>query len=378
MNVLRKVGDYYGVARYLARHLCPEGTSKPRERTYAVNFSKWKRPLLEKMFPDRKFYYIPNLFRDGFFRRLHRWLGARSIFIWGMHCGDDVDKLIRDTGMDVLRFEDGFIRSVGLGSQHVPPLSWCLDTKAMHYNSRRPTRLDEILANHDFENDHDLMQEARECIELLRLHSISKYNLPFGPLDEARFAKDKKRVLCLGQVEDDQSIEFGANRTIRNTDLVRLAAQENPDAEVIFKVHPDYLAGKRKPLSNIDEVADLCTIIGNETPLHSLFGRVQRVFTITSLAGFEALMHSVPVTALGMPFYAGWGLTDDRQKVPEWRGRQLSFEQVFAGSYILYPVYLTPGTMEPCTLRETIKRIREQLAKQRSTEKSQSMAGTSP
>ena len=33
--------------------------------------------------------------------------------------------------------------------------------------------------------------------------------------------------------------------------------------------------------------------------------------TMTSLAGFEALLRGKPVTTHGQPFYAGWGLTED-------------------------------------------------------------------
>ncbi|MCK7513769.1 MAG: hypothetical protein MZV70_63660 [Desulfobacterales bacterium] len=38
---------------------------------------------------------------------------------------------------------------------------------------------------------------------------------------------------------------------------------------------------------------------------------VDEVHTLTSLAGFEALLRGKRVVAYGQPFYAGWGLTTD-------------------------------------------------------------------
>jgi capsular polysaccharide export protein len=39
--------------------------------------------------------------------------------------------------------------------------------------------------------------------------------------------------------------------------------------------------------------------------------------TMTSLSGFEALMHGKRVFCYGMPFYAGWGLTQDEHQIPD-------------------------------------------------------------
>ena len=44
-------------------------------------------------------------------------------------------------------------------------------------------------------------------------------------------------------------------------------------------------------------------------------GWADRIETMTSLAGFEALIRDKPVGVHGMPFYAGWGLTDDRHPI---------------------------------------------------------------
>ena len=60
--------------------------------------------------------------------------------------------------------------------------------------------------------------------------------------------------------------------------------------------------------------------------------------TLTSLTGFEALLRAIPVWTYGRPFYAGWGLTQDRLDCPR-RGRQLSLDELVAGTLLRYPRY---------------------------------------
>jgi len=46
------------------------------------------------------------------------------------------------------------------------------------------------------------------------------------------------------------------------------------------------------------------------------------------------------VVTFGQPFYAGWGLTDDKNPVAR-RDRQLSLDELVAGVLILYPSYVS-------------------------------------
>jgi capsular polysaccharide export protein len=55
-----------------------------------------------------------------------------------------------------------------------------------------------------------------------------------------------------------------------------------------------------------------------------------------------------------MPFYAGWGLTDDRISCTR-RVKQRTVEEVFAAAYILYSRYANPFTFEPSSLEETMR-----------------------
>jgi len=85
------------------------------------------------------------------------------------------------------------------------------------------------------------------------------------------------------------------------------------------------------------------------------------VHTLTSLLGFEALLRGRPVVTYGAPFYAGWGLTEDRLAFPR-RSRQLSLEQLIAGALILYPAYVDPQTRLACEVETVIERLAEARA----------------
>ena len=63
--------------------------------------------------------------------------------------------------------------------------------------------------------------------------------------------------------------------------------------------------------------------------------------------GFEALLLGKSVYCFGMPFYAGWGLTQD-SKPCERRNVQVSLAQLVAAALICYPRYLDPVTRLPC------------------------------
>ena len=75
--------------------------------------------------------------------------------------------------------------------------------------------------------------------------------------------------------------------------------------------------------------------------------------TMTSLAGFEALLRGKPVWTFGRPFYAGWGLTNDALEFTR-RSRRLSIDQLVAGALIVYPIYIHPPTGLPCEAEDLV------------------------
>jgi capsular polysaccharide export protein len=125
-------------------------------------------------------------------------------------------------------------------------------------------------------------------------------------------APARRRVLVCGQVEDDRAMALGG-AGVSNLALLRAARVMEPGAEIIWRPHPDVEAGHRRGAVDADGLADRVVCGGS---LSALLRQVDAVHVICSLAGFEALMHGVPVVTHGAPFYAGWGLTRDLGPVP--------------------------------------------------------------
>jgi len=242
-----------------------------------------------------------------------------------------------------LRLEDGFLRSVGLGVDGAPPLSIVLDDRGIYYDSTKPSRLEAMLNWHgprDPLAEHASLERARRMIAEIRRHGLSKYNdsPPVAQLDLGD--EERPRVLVVDQTAGDMSITCGGLTEADYPRILDAALAENPHAEIIVKTHPDVLAGKRRgcvPQLEHDRV----TYLAQHCHPFALFEQVERVYVGTSQLGFEALLADKPVSVFGKPFYAGWGITDDRSDVQR-RARERSLEEVFAAAYLLYPRYRHP------------------------------------
>ena len=81
---------------------------------------------------------------------------------------------------------------------------------------------------------------------------------------------------------------------------------------------------------------------------------VDEVHTLTSTVGFEALMRNKPVFTYGLPFYAGWGLTQDWLDC-ERRTATRTLEELVYAVLIEYPTYLNPKTGEYTTALNAAK-----------------------
>ena len=261
-------------------------------------------------------------------------------------------------GERLWRVEDGFIRSLGLGVNFAPAASLVVDPLGMHYDPARPSQLENILAETDF--PPALLARAAALRGRITAANITKYNLAETP-PPLPATPGRRRILVVGQVEDDASIRHGAGRVRSNAHLLAAARAAEPQAFIIYKPHPDVQTGYRRgylPTREARRHADMVVTAGN---IGTLLAQMDALHSITSLAGFEALLRGVAVTTWGAPFYAGWGLTDDREPPPR-RGRRLSLDALVAGCLILYPRYQDPITQLPCTPELLLDRLAEPAA----------------
>ena len=312
--------------------------------TAALGFAYWKRPTVAPLL----------------------WNGLEAPFQRGMPVLADGDRLavwrsrlsaaqVRALGnRPVLEVEDGFLRSAGLGADCVPPLSISVDGDGVHFDPTRPSGIERLLQDGVF--PADLVERAAALRQAIVAAGLSKYErgtvaaLP-------RPGGVRRHVLVPGQVEDDRAVTSGGALS-SNLELLRRArAEAGPDAFLIYKPHPDVLAGHRKGLIAPADMATLADQVETAASMAALIAMVDELHVNSSLAGFEALLRGKPVTVHGVPFYAGWGLTTDRGPVPARRTARRTLDELVAAAYLLYPRYLDPETGLPCPAEVLVRRL---------------------
>jgi len=252
--------------------------------------------------------------------------------------------------------EDGFIRSLGLGVNDAPSFSIVEDDSGIYYDATQPSKLENILNTYDFNADATLLQTAHDAMTLIRDHHISKYN------NAPHIAKDyfeqdeKQKVIVIAQTAGDTSLEYGLAEKFTTKQMIDDAINENPHSSMYIKIHPDVLSGKKSSDISIDEIPHICTVIDEDVNPISLLKHFDKVYTKTSGMGMEALILGLEVVCYGLPYYAGWGLTKDKQ-ICDRRQKSLKIEELFTGAYILYTQYYNPYTQKQSNLIDVIQTI---------------------
>lgn len=255
-------------------------------------------------------------------------------------------------GVKLYRVEDGFVRSVGLGAEFARPMSWVLDSQALYFDATQVSDLETQLNNVSLTKQQT--KRAESLIELLLRTDVSKYNTGAG--DWTRPTSAKHVILVPGQVESDASIQRGSPELKTNLSLIKAVRSANPQAYVVYKPHPDVVAGAREQGSDEHSCFQIADEVITDVPIQTLFKQVDEVHTMTSLAGFEALLRGLKVTCYGIPFYAGWGLTHDYINC-ERRSRNLGLSDLVYCALIHYPMYIHPLGKGQCEVEEVIEYI---------------------
>jgi capsular polysaccharide export protein len=284
-------------------------------------------------------------------RRARRQGGA--VGVWAATMPPGLPARCAAAGVPLVQMEDGFIRSAGLGVLLTPAASLVLDGTGMHFDAAAPGDLARILATAAF--DPALLARAAALRQALTAAGVTKYNLQ-GALPRLDLPRDRPVVLVAGQVEDDAAMLRGGAAIRTNLDLLRAVRAAEPDACILFKPHPDVESGMRRGAVPAAAAGALADRVVSGVPIGPLYGQVQAVHSIASLAGFEALLRGLRVATWGRPFYAGWGLTEDHDPPPG-RARRLSLDALVAAALILYPRYRDPVTGLPCPPEVLLERL---------------------
>ncbi|MCW2394178.1 MULTISPECIES: hypothetical protein [unclassified Sphingobium] len=316
----------------------------------AFGFAHWKRDTVDPLLWAGS--AVP--FRPANPAALRDLKSSDAIAVWKARVPPALLAEIEAGPWPVMEVEDGFIRSAGLGADCVPPLSIIVDDLGVHYDPTRPNRLEEMLAQGT--PSPDMLARARRLREWLVREAVSKYGIGRAATLPRRGGQ-KRHLLAVGQVEDDRSVQFGGGAVQSNLELLRRVRAGAPDAWIVYRPHPDVEAGHRRGAIPTNIALELANEIDPGSPISALIAMADEVHVITSLAGFEALLHGTSVTTHGMPFFAGWGLTNDLGPSLPRRNRALTLDALTAHVLIQYPRYLDPVTNLPCTAEILVMRL---------------------
>ncbi len=276
-----------------------------------------------------------------------------SVFAgWGRkRSGALAERLAARDGMPFWLLEDGFLRSFGTGDCF-PPLSLVVDDRGIYYDCTRPSELESRLAS-----EVDVLQGRLPAVQRARRlildHYLSKYNhMPLASSD-LFCATDRKRVLVVDQTFGDLSIRYGAADEGSFRAMLDAACAENPNARIYVKTHPETSSGRKRGYLTDVSTDDRIVVLRDAINPLSLIEQMDHVYVVTSTMGFEALLAGKRVTCFGLPWYAGWGATDDRQRCSR-RTRSRSVDELFAAAYFDYTHYLNPVTRQAGTIFDVI------------------------
>ena len=292
---------------------------------YLVGFSLWKRAFMQRfcghLAVRLKFVNKPP----------PKLQSNEQVLVWGAKYPEL---------NNVIRVEDGFIRSNGLGSNLCRPSSLSIDPLGIYFDSRSPSQLEQLLNNNELGKAE--LKRGQTLIASLKSNGVSKYNVGTTAVFKPPVTT-KPIILVVGQVDGDASILTGSAQIRSNEALLWAVREARPDAYIIYKPHPDVVAGYRGGV-----ISEACQaqcvnsqVVGLSLP--GLFPHIAEMHTMTSLSGFEALVQGVSVVTWGQPFYAGWGLTQDMNP-PARRERKLDLATLVFHTLVSYPRYLDWST----------------------------------
>jgi capsular polysaccharide export protein len=226
-----------------------------------------------------------------------------------------------------------------------------LDDMGYYYDARQPSRLERTLNDPSFQLTDEQRRRARALIDRVVAENITKYNKYAGAA--AKFEVENDAILVVGQKGGDASIHFAGANNRSFDDMLDAAVAGSDGRTVYFKKHPDTILGAL----NIDsKFGSGVVVLPDEVNIDSIIDRCSIIHTVSSQVGFEGLLRGKKVITHGMPFYAGWGLTEDRLP-PQRRSQKRTIEDLFHVACLDLSVYVDAGTGKHIEMEEAIDMV---------------------
>lgn len=359
-------------------------------KLFVYDFSRWKVPFVRGFLGFDKvnltvksktkwWFFLPYGINEKRAKRadskvFNALSNTTDYVVWGQKSKRLLKDKLAKRGMTnpvIWCMEDGFIRSYGLGATLIAPLSVVMDDVGIYFDATAPSRLEQILNTICLTDDQ--RQRAKGLHELFLTKRMSKYNLSTKNHDFIRqinaLQSNRPIHLVVGQVEDDASVQTCTSVIKKNSELLARVRADFAHDVIIYKPHPDVEAGLRPGKADNHHMAD---VIAHDVAMPDCLDVCDVVHTISSLTGFEALLRGKSVVCYGLPFYAGFGLTDDVIEVNNTSkinalGRRtrpnlppLTLEELIYATLIDYPMYHLPHGVGLATPEQVIAHLHDQ------------------
>lgn len=339
-----------------------------KERVYLDQLSS--KPNVTQHFGKRIGVFTKGLLKNNFLKRhlsscefvlkpdSHESNQLDGIVGWGRKQNTNTARRYADSYKLVyFTLEDGFIHSMSQGRLGAQSWSLVKDSTGIFYDATTSSDL-EILINERTLNS-DEVARSKYCLSKLTKNHITKYNNTNLVLPDS-LKNIKQAILVIDQVEGDTSIPYAFAKHSTFNDMLIAALTENPHSTILLKIHPDVINGRRKGCISADlhKHSRITIVSENINPL-VLMEVIEKVYVVSSQMGFEALLMGKPVVCFGAPFYAGWGLTEDRNHslAQQRRIARPDIVTLFHCAYIDYSSYIHPETKTPCEIEDILNYV---------------------
>ena len=309
---------------------------------------------------NRSFFYLNKIIGSSFTKDL---LNANMAFIWGVRFDSEkiifLKKVVKHH-LPLVILEDGFIRSIEIGDiKHKSPgLSCIMDHAGIYYDDTLGSAIHQLLDS-SWKITKQEEEVGRKAISFILSKELSKYNF-MKPISKNFNLEDRYRSVCLvlDQRKGDQSVAGARANALSFARMLKDTIRENPQDLILIKIHPDALLADHQGyfthLCSKPKTSNVQILSENINAI-SLLKAVDKVYTVSSQMGFEALMCRKKVYCYGWPFYSDRGLTVDRGKKRKKISKKRTLEEVFYASYIKYTRYFNPDTYRSCDIFETME-----------------------
>lgn len=260
-----------------------------------------------------------------------------KIIVWNYKHSELIQKIETDyKNIKIIRVEDGFIRSYGLGSDFFPPLSLCFDNNHLYFYHTQNNKSDfhEIAQQVPF--NQFFLERAKALKETIKKNNISKYNLE--KITPINIKTDKYIIFVAGQVAGDASLRYGGlpDDLQNDYDLLKRVRTDYPNSYILYKPHPDVTKGNRAKGSDFDKCHEFYNQIEIDASVISCINVCDMVVILTSQTGFDALIRNKKVLCYGEAFYKNYNLCVNDSKI---LNSEMTLDNFIHTALVEYPLY---------------------------------------